>query len=158
MALNFLSLRRLLKRLLDLRRTRNKNSIKARILVMFCLLVTQQQEICIIYSRGRQPTARVPHLARQAFSNGTEKLHILHITFVTIRNEGALTLTCTNIRMLLAHWMTWNLKLAHNQQKVADPWFAVMWCLRFLIRILEEFVKLPTAFPYRNLFVIDICF
>jgi len=45
------------------------------------------------------------------------------ITFVTIHTEGTciLTLTCTNIRMLLAHWMIWNLKLAHSQQKVAGP-------------------------------------
>ena len=55
------------------------------------------------WSRGRQPTVRVPRLARQAISNGTEKLLVLHVTFVTIHTEGRLTLTCTNIRMLLAH-------------------------------------------------------
>jgi len=25
-----------------------------------------------------------------------------------IHTEGTLTLTCTNIRVLLAHWMIWN--------------------------------------------------
>jgi len=63
----------------------------------------------MLQTRGRQPTARVPHLARQAISNGTEKLHVLHISFATIHTGGILTLTWTNIRMLLAHRMIWNL-------------------------------------------------
>jgi len=54
-------------------------------------------------NRCRQPTARVSHVARQAISNWIEKLHVLHITSVTIHTEGILTLTCTNIRVLLAH-------------------------------------------------------
>jgi len=48
----------------------------------------------IVCSRGRQPTARAAHLARQAISNGTQKLHVLHIDFVMIHSEGKLTLTC----------------------------------------------------------------
>jgi len=36
---------------------------------------------------------RVPHLARQAISTGTQKFHVLHITFVMIHTEGILTLT-----------------------------------------------------------------
>jgi len=35
-------------------------------------------------SRCRQPTARVPHLARQAISNSTQKLHVFRINFVKI--------------------------------------------------------------------------
>jgi len=54
------------------------------------------------YSRGRQPVPRVPHLARQALSNGRQKLHVLHIDFVMIHTEGILTLSCIKIRMLLA--------------------------------------------------------
>jgi len=57
----------------------------------------------IVYYRGRQTTARVPHLARQAISNSTQKLHVLHIDFVTIHTEGILTLPCLKIRMLLVH-------------------------------------------------------
>ena len=34
------------------------------------------------YGRGRQPTARVPHLARQAISNGTQSLPKLHKMFL----------------------------------------------------------------------------
>jgi len=40
----------------------------------------------IVCSRGQQPTARAPHLARQAISNGTQKLHVLHIDFVMIHS------------------------------------------------------------------------
>ena len=34
---------------------------------------------------GQQPAARVPHLAYQASSNGTQKLQLLHINFLMIR-------------------------------------------------------------------------
>ena len=34
-----------------------------------------------VCTRGRQPTARVSHLARQAIRNGTQKLYVLHIEF-----------------------------------------------------------------------------
>jgi len=49
----------------------------------------------IVCSRGRQPTARRPHLARQAIS---QKLHVLHIDFAMIHSEGKLTLSCIKIR------------------------------------------------------------
>jgi len=62
-------------------------------------------------------------LERQAISNGTEKLHVLQIDFIIIHTEGILTLPCIKIHVLLAHWMIWNLKLAHNYQKVTDPCF-----------------------------------
>ena len=58
--------------------------------------------------RGLQPTARVPHLAGQAISNGSQKLQVLRINFVMIHAEGILTLTCIKIRMLLAYWVIWN--------------------------------------------------
>ena len=51
----------------------------------------------------RQPTARMPHLSRQAISKGTEKLNVLHVDFDRIDTEGILTLTCIKIRILLAH-------------------------------------------------------
>jgi len=62
-----------------------------------------------IYRRGRRPTARAPHFARQAISNGTHKFHVLHTDFVMIHTDGILTLTCIRICMLLAHWMIWDL-------------------------------------------------
>jgi len=34
----------------------------------------------------------VPHLARQAISNGTQKLHVLHTGFVVIHTEDILGL------------------------------------------------------------------
>ena len=41
------------------------------------------------YHRGRQSTARVPHLARQAISNGTQSLPKLHKMFFIIHTEVA---------------------------------------------------------------------
>ena len=60
-----------------------------------CSLVTKYT----VY-QGRQPSARGPHLARQTIS--MEKLQVLHTNFVMIRREDILTLTCINIRTLLA--------------------------------------------------------
>ena len=58
--------------------------------------------VCI---RGWQLMARLPHVACQTISNGRQKLHVLHIDFVTIHTEGILILTCTKRHMLLAHWI-----------------------------------------------------
>jgi len=38
--------------------------------------------------------ARMPYLARQVISNGTQKLQGLHIKFVKIHTENVLILTC----------------------------------------------------------------
>ena len=43
----------------------------------------------IVYSRGRQPTTCVPHLARQAIFNGTQSLPKLHKMFFVIHTEVA---------------------------------------------------------------------
>ena len=37
--------------------------------------------------QGQQPVARMPHLARQTISNGTQKLQVLHINFVMIHKK-----------------------------------------------------------------------
>ena len=37
--------------------------------------------------QGRQRTTRVPHSARQAISNGTQKLQVLHINFDMIHKK-----------------------------------------------------------------------
>ena len=58
-----------------------------------------------VYLRFRQPAAR------------TQKLQVLHIDFVMIHTEGILTLTCTKIRMLLAHCMIWNLEVGAQLAK-----------------------------------------
>jgi len=60
-------------------------------------------KLCGLQSRYWQPTARVPHLARQAISNGTQKLHALHIDLAMIHTEGILTLACIKTRMFFAH-------------------------------------------------------
>jgi len=44
--------------------------------------------------RDRQLTARVLHLALQAVFSGTQKLYVLHISYVMIHTEDTLTLTC----------------------------------------------------------------
>jgi len=71
--------------------------------------VTKLHEITTVYARGRQPTARVPNLARQTISSGMQQLHVWHIDFVLIHTERILNLTCIKRHMFLAHWMIWNL-------------------------------------------------
>jgi len=46
-------------------------------------------------------------LIRQAISNGTQKLHVLHIDFVMIHSEDKLTLTCAKIRRLCCWHTEW---------------------------------------------------
>ena len=78
--------------------------------------------------RGRQPTARVPYLARQAISNLTQKLLVLRINFVMFYTEGILNLTRIKTRMLLAHKMIWNLSghtVANRLQTPAGTFHSV---------------------------------
>jgi len=49
--------------------------------------VLSTNSLYTFYSRGRQPAARLPHLTRQAFSNGTQKLHVVNINVFMIRNK-----------------------------------------------------------------------
>ena len=46
-----------------------------------------------VLRQGRQPTARVPHLAHQAIFNGTQKLHV-RISVMLRFTQDILTLTC----------------------------------------------------------------
>jgi len=70
---------------------------------MMLLLTTMLAFYIMLQDRGRQATARVPHLAQQEISNGTQKLQVSHINFVMIHHaKGILTLTCTKKCMLLA--------------------------------------------------------
>ena len=58
----------------------------------------------------RSGTGHLRH-ARQAISNGTQKLQVLYISSIVVHTEGILASTCTKIRMLLAHWTIWNLNV-----------------------------------------------
>jgi len=50
------------------------------------------------YNGSRQAPARLPHLARQVISNGTQKLRVLHISFVMFHAEKCIDLDlCTDV-------------------------------------------------------------
>jgi len=67
-----------------------------------------------VCSRGQQPTARMPNLACQAISNGTQKLQVSHINFVMVHTEGILTLTCIKYaRLSHTEWFE-TFKSAHS--------------------------------------------